>query len=182
MIITRKPLFVGEVPEKLPSKITCKICVEKIQEEHCGGHFSILKNRPSGFSHLEKFGGKMWWYLQLQLQPHDGVVTTVVQMRITAMILVPLPKPGITMFNHWVISQLASFQYDFTDSLKRERGLKKTELVNTNQAQTLEETSIYIFQHEPPHNFHEMFKFLNAVNTNRLTWPKCAHLLKPLSH
>ncbi len=33
MIITRKPLAFGEVSEKLPSKITCKICVEKTQEQ-----------------------------------------------------------------------------------------------------------------------------------------------------
>ncbi len=30
-----KPLVIGEVAEKLPSKITCKICVKKIQNPLC---------------------------------------------------------------------------------------------------------------------------------------------------
>ena len=52
MIITRKPQVVREVLEKLPSKITRKICVG-----HCDGHFfSVLKSAIRVLTL-----GEIWW-------------------------------------------------------------------------------------------------------------------------
>ncbi len=56
-MITKKPLVVGEVLEKLPSKIRCKICIEKTQEP--------LKHRKSlAPVNMTK---AVWWWLIFKL-------------------------------------------------------------------------------------------------------------------
>ncbi len=68
MIITRKPLVVREVSEKIPSKITSKICIEKTQEQ--------LKHRKS-LAPVNMTKAVQWWLIlklanlneRLQLPP-----------------------------------------------------------------------------------------------------------------